>query len=1004
MWSNLRFFNGLKHELQLEQVDGIWEGKVYMPLVSAQLYETVNLFILENCKDGDGNAFVNTPIAPNSDINSFEFSWEPTGAFHSEDIIMYGYEVADTGNPIIKEFKSVSKDLVDFSHVISQDDKGVKSLDNLSNVAHQINIALNSTKEGIHKRVLAIKAAGEYVARIEFYGEVEEEDERLRVLLNNLGTQLDESDFMLFKSHDISEQAPNQILLNQKRKELLLELHNIKPFVGTYKAILNAIDFFGYDKITLKEYWINVNKSGPNFGKLHAIPVANSSVRGEMIRKRLKFKVPSATQKKTSRFSLVYRINEPNGKFDVWDIPKVTETFDYTPEEVIIKLYGLKNRLQRDYLPLEAKIVDITGEGDYFTQRSINLWKVENPIGFFTEGHRIKYRVFPENRDLFIEDTARVLEPSLTKNYYLGEEREQAVLPTNNFENFLALKPGEEAKLSEAQRTELKEVYREFYKTYYENDLNSWNSNCPIGCPVILDGMPSFDHRWDDANFVWDDAIDANDQLRVTWDNWWKKWVYEVEWIVDGPNGWHKEYRGPVDDYSQLPLTIPHPGKYTVEMRTYDLFGHMSFYKTEDLFEVKLKDIELYGVYEWLETNAEDVANTWDSKGLDWDKSGGYWDFPQDNNSKVDDNIATLYLTLDRANYIHMEEDQGIRFSTVRRYVDIYSDSGFSETSGPYQWGECKFTWNDTVHNWWDAMRVGPDLSASFKILNIEQGDTLRIEHINPRTRVKSIGLHTISSPTPAGPTDKAGWLAIIAELEGSKDPVISKFNYNPIFSDNTTIVEDNIQISGSDLDVNANGDLLEEYIRISGGDLGLNMDGSLTGDYIQISGSDLELNIDGSLINDTADNIALHANPQLFQNPYLNFILCVGQEYSKTYDFESVEIIKGNSSSEAAVGGEVHVKHYNPTWDNVKVFKDYAVVEKSTHVTISADISKFPGAKNPKWTITNLSNPEINDIYYNNMWLTYIFQDAGNYSIQLEAEDTYNNKNVVRRNMIKVK
>jgi PKD repeat protein len=129
-----------------------------------------------------------------------------------------------------------------------------------------------------------------------------------------------------------------------------------------------------------------------------------------------------------------------------------------------------------------------------------------------------------------------------------------------------------------------------------------------------------------------------------------------------------------------------------------------------------------------------------------------------------------------------------------------------------------------------------------------------------------------------------------------------------------------------------------------------------------------------------------------------------VGQEYSKTYDFESVEIIKGNSSSEAAVGGEVHVKHYNPTWDNVKVFKDYAVVEKSTHVTISADISKFPGAKNPKWTITNLSNPEINDIYYNNMWLTYIFQDAGNYSIQLEAEDTYNNKNVVRRNMIKVK
>ena len=37
-------------------------------------------------------------------------------------------------------------------------------------------------------------------------------------------------------------------------------------------------------------------------------------------------------------------------------------------------------------------------------------------------------------------------------------------------------------------------------------------------------------------------------------------------------------------------------------------------------------------------------------------------------------------------------------------------------------------------------------------------------------------------------------------------------------------------------------------------------------------------------------------------------------------------------------------------------------------------------------------------------MWLTYIFQESGFYSIELSAEDTYGNKNVVKRNMIKVK
>ena len=57
-----------------------------------------------------------------------------------------------------------------------------------------------------------------------------------------------------------------------------------------------------------------------------------------------------------------------------------------------------------------------------------------------------------------------------------------------------------------------------------------------------------------------------------------------------------------------------------------------------------------------------------------------------------------------------------------------------------------------------------------------------------------------------------------------------------------------------------------------------------------------------------------------------------------------------------------------------------------------------------PIWKIKNISNPEITDIYYNNMWLTYIFKEPGYYNIQLETEDTNGNKNLVNRNMLKVK
>ena len=924
MWNNLRFFNGTISEIQLVQVDGIWTGKVYMPEVSTGLYETVNLFILEECLH-NGATVINKPISPDNVITKFTFEWEALELDQSKDVIMYGMRM-DGGKAYVKEYTTQEKDLADWNTIISQDANYFKTINAHENVALQVNVAISSDNAGIHKRILLVKAGTDTVARIEFYGEVEAEDERLKVLLANLGNSLEEEDFMIFKSHDISEMHPDYQLLNQKRRELLLEMNNIKPFVGTYKAILNAIDFFGYDKITLKEYWINVDKDSKTFGKLHAIPVPNSSVRGEMTRKKLKFKLPSNTQKKTSRFSLVYRLNEPNGKFDAFDFAQVDEVFDYTPEEVLIKLYGLKNRLQRDFLPLEAKIVDITGEGDYFTNKNLNIWKIQNPISFFSEGHRVKFNVFPNDRDLFIEDTSMVLKSVLDQNDL-----------TNNYVPFLTAGIGNEGSYTEAQRTELKTIYETFYETYHDRTMESYNQNfgqrnIPIGCPVILDSMESWDDVWDEAQFVWDDAVDANANLRVTWENWWKRWVYEVEWIIDGPEGFHAEYRGAIDDYKRLPLTLPYVGSYTVELRYYDLFGHMSYYKEKDMFDVKLKELELYGIYKSLERDTRGNVATWNSKFLDWDKSGGYWNFPQDNTQKVEDTVATFYLSLDRANY-PKGIDQGVRFSTVKRFMDIYSDTGYSESTGPYQWDECSFRWRDTEYNWWDNMRVGPDLTASFKINWIEQGDKLVITHRDPVTNEISTGTHTITSATPIDATHITGWETIANELEASTDPVISKFNYNPIFKD-----------------------------------------GDNDGDTEDAGGLD-----------------------------QFQFILAVGQEYSKIYDFETASITAANPAI-SNISGEVHVVHYNPTWDNVKVFSDYAEVERSTHLTISTDISKFPGARKPKWTITNITNPEINDIYYNNMWLTYIFQEPGDYSIQLEAEDTYGNKNVVKRNMLKVK
>jgi len=912
MFNNLRFFKGTEYDLNLVQnSNGVWTGNVYFDEVSTGLYETANIFILEECLYL-GDPFFNKPIAESNAAYKFISRWED-GPESSEDIFIYN-AILKEGIPNINILKQEEEDLALWSTIDLIDVNGYKNINKKNPTALQLNIALKSEIENRHSRVLNIFAfdgiSETLVARIEFYGEVVAEDERLKVLLENFGATLNEGDFILFKEHDVSEQAPDYILLNQKRKELLLELHNIKPFVGTYKAILNAIDFFGYNLLTLKEYWVNIDTASSAFGKLHAVPVPNSSVRGEMVRKKMSIQVPSSTMKKTSRFSLVYRLNEPTGEFDEWDIPRVKEVYDFTPQEILIKLYGLKNKLQKEYLPLNAKIIDITAEGDYFAQKNLNVWNNQNPIAYFNEGHRVAFNHFPKNRTLFIEDLSNVYGLTLDQND-----------PLSNYDTFLNLDVNGYANLSEAEFFQIRNIFEQFYTQYDSLDLSSFNQDIPVGCPVILDGVESFYDIWDEAKFVWQDASDP----LINWNNWWKQWIYEVEWVVTGPNGYSFTTRGPIVDsneeyfYLRIPIVLPYIGNYIVEMRLYDLYGHRSNYVKKDALEVKVKEIELYGLYKWL----EDFR--WEDKGFSWIKSGGYWDNPQNNKTIMDDNHASYYLTLDRSNYLH-DETQGVRFSLVRRFADPFSETGFSETTGPYRWELSKFRWNDTKNLSWNSTRVGTDLSASFKIDWINQGDTLEIFHTNPSTNEQLVGSLTITAATPIGYNDIAAWQAIADELNAATDPILKKFIFNLVS---------------------------QELFDNSGNSIGFDV----------------------------------------------KHILVVGKEFSRSYNFDQVQLLP-----DGMISGEVHNVTYNPTYDDTRVFKDFAEVERSTHITLAADNSKMAGMKKPIWKIINESNPTITDIYYNSMWLTYIFQEPGYYSIELSAEDTYGNKNVVKRNMLKVK
>jgi hypothetical protein len=764
MYQNLRFFDSDSNQINLTyNIDeGYHEGNIYLPLVSTGLYETVTIYTLEEVSGSLGDIKFVTPIAEQAGNVQFKYEFEG-GYSSSENIFLYSSQLQE-GVPVIQKDAQQFQTLLSQSYSTGLTPDSLKITDTAKAIPLSATAALMSEKEeGFFIRTLNIYllvdgVKTQQIAKIKIYGEVEAEDERLPVLLSNIGLTLNELDYYLFKDSDIKEGSPDYILLNQKRKELLLQASEIKPFIGTYKALLHAIDFFGYNNLTLKEYWLNVNQQSENFGKLKAVAVPNQKETGFLANKNGQNNLPSSNHKKTSRFSLVYRLNTPNGEYDQWDMPKVEEVMDFSPDEVLIKLYGLKNKLQRDFLPLQAKIVDITGEGDYFSQFNQNIWSNQQLIKNQDAGREFESVKTPADKALYVEDLRLV-------DYRL----------TGKGQDFNSI--------TQSDREEIIESIESFYSNYSQLDLSTYNTiaGIPIGAPVILE-VNGLEDSWDDANFTWMDAEDTGSHM-LTWQNWWHRGVYEIEWVVSGPR-YLETFRGSIEDYIKFPITLPHAGNYSVEANLYDLYNVKSTKIKKDWIEVKNKNVEVYGLAQL----ATKKLN-WSEYNYEWQKTGSSWEWSRENVLPVGDTIGTFNLTMDRANYIK-DDKEGAEFSIVRRFLDTSQPSGFNETPGPYQWAELKTqTWADGPETTWKMTRVGADINSSFKIdVRQSQGytnDYLVISQVNGK--VQSSDVYLIQSAYPADSTDINAWLTIADELNNldpTLHPILSKFNYNPLLLD----------------------------------------------------------------------------------------------------------------------------------------------------------------------------------------------------------------------------
>ena len=369
---NLQFFdyNGYNLNFEWNKKQQYWEGSIFLPKVSVGLYANTSIYVLEkyNNSSSNNNTFTKEYVFPYGN-GKITFSWDKLNKFVDE-FFMFNFD----DDYVIKETSALvytPNDGPDGNTLIINrfDTYDIPLSDVLSPKALPIHIAFMANERydaTTYNRTLVMSYNKKTIARITFFAETVEEDERLKIWNQNLGYNITPEDEMIFYKSDIKEYMPDYILLNEKRKELMMEGSNIYPYIGSYKAIINALKFFGYENLNIIEYWRNVNPNDENFGKIYHSSKYSLTHKETLRIGSTNIVLPNKDYKKINALALVYSINEPTGEVDEWELPLVREKFTYTIEEALIKLFALRKKLNKEFMPGTSRIIDIIGEANYF--------------------------------------------------------------------------------------------------------------------------------------------------------------------------------------------------------------------------------------------------------------------------------------------------------------------------------------------------------------------------------------------------------------------------------------------------------------------------------------------------------------------------------------------------------------------------------------------------------------------------------------------------------------
>lgn len=341
-----------------------FEGNLVFDKISTELVETQSLYVLVETDTEYNNNFgihgmvdASTYAKTNSDASNYINKYELFFFIDCRDQKDFRFFTID-GDDVVWSDR----------HYMEMKYGRINGNDN----GFRVDIGFRGELEGVYEQKLYVCLFEKSTQNVTIIGtfnmtaETEGEDERYRAFIANFGLPSLDDIEPAFRETNMDEDLPDYISRNKHAKKLFLSYSEIFPYAGTYKALVNAVKFLGYDDIFFKEWYKNIGNPTPNddgyvafdvvFGSNSHINTINSKPIEERIHLR-----------KMNWLSIVYKLNEEvGGVEDKWGFPGTKENINYYNTDNLVKLLSLREWLDKYIVGVNCRITDVSGEGIVF--------------------------------------------------------------------------------------------------------------------------------------------------------------------------------------------------------------------------------------------------------------------------------------------------------------------------------------------------------------------------------------------------------------------------------------------------------------------------------------------------------------------------------------------------------------------------------------------------------------------------------------------------------------